>query len=444
MREKIPSAVLRVVERLREAGQEAYPVGGCVRDLLRGAAPHDWDIATAALPEMTERLFADCRVIETGLSHGTVTVLAEGIPVEITSFRTEEGYSDGRHPDTVRFGVSLREDLARRDFTIGAMALDIEEDRVVDFFGGVEDLAAGILRAVGEPEQRFSEDALRILRALRFAAVLGFAIEPETAAAMERCAPMLLKISPERIRTELEKLLCGEMAAAVLRQYAGIVATVLPETQPMFGFRQQNPHHNRDVWEHTLAVVAAVPAEPLLRWAALFHDIAKPRCFTVDERGVGHFHGHPAVSAAMVREILRRLRCENRLIEEVAALVEIHDIRFPAEKKLAVRWAGRWGEERFCAFLELRRADTLAQADPSGAEAYRETMLRFLAEAKAEAACFTVRELKIDGNDLVARGWHGRAVGEALEALLNAVQGGLLPNEREALLRGIDSLRDRF
>lgn len=441
MKEQVPLAVLELLSRLHRAGFEAYPVGGCVRDLLRGRVPHDWDVATSALPKQTEQALATCRTVETGIRHGTVTVLTGGYAVEVTSFRAEGGYSDGRHPDAVRFGVSLLEDLARRDFTIGAMALNCETDAIIDPYGGQADLAAGLLRAVGVPQERFSEDALRILRGLRFAAVMGFSIEDAAAAAMRKNADMLRQISPERIRVELEKLLCGEHAAAVLREYAGILEAVLPEIGPMRGFLQHNPHHNRDVWEHTLAVVQAIPAEPVLRWSALFHDIAKPQCFTMDEAGIGHFHGHPPVSAEMARTILRRLRCESSLIEAVTSLITIHDIRFPAEKKLCVRWAGRWGEKRFRQFLELRRADTLGQADPAEANVYHDAMLRLLAEAKAAHACFSVKDLAVKGHDITALGYQGPEVGAALRQLVEAVQEGLLPNEREALLDYLASSR---
>lgn len=437
MKEKIPVAVRQVLQQLHKAGFEAYPVGGPVRDLLRGVTPHDWDITTSALPEQVMACFTDHRVIPTGLPHGTVTILAEEWPVEITSFRGEAGYSDGRHPDAVRFGVSLTEDLARRDFTIGAMALDIETDSVIDPFGGREDLAHGILRAVGEPHRRFEEDALRILRGLRFAAVLNLTVEPATAAALHECAPLLRRIAPERIRVELDKLLCGPSAIPILREYVDVLGVILPELLPMVGFAQNNPHHNKDVWEHTLAVVQNAPAEPVLRWAALLHDIGKPHCYTEDENSIGHFYGHPEISTRMAGEMLHRLRCDNRFWEDVTELVRIHDIRFPAEEHLAVRWAGRWGEERFRQFLALRRADTLGQADPTDAQRYCDAMEAHLAAAKAKNACFSLRELAVNGSDLLALGCRGKEVGDTLQQLLSAVQDGKLPNEREALLASL-------
>lgn len=443
MVEKIPEPVLTLLQGLRKAGYEAYPVGGCVRDLLRGELPRDWDVASSATPEQMERVFADYRVIETGLRHGTITVLAGDYPVEITAFRTEENYSDGRHPDAVRFGVSLSEDLARRDFTIGAMALDWHADKLIDCFGGTEDLAHGVIRAVGSPTRRFDEDALRILRGLRFASVLGFTIEPATAEAMRRCREGLRRVSPERIRVELQKLICGRDAARVLRENVEIIGVILPELCPMIGFDQHNPHHNRDVWEHTLTALENIPPEPVLRWIALYHDSGKPENFTQDARGIGHFREHPAISARITEAALQRLRCENKLIKDVTDVVRIHDIRFPAEKKLVVRWSGRWGREVFLRFLEMRRADTLAQAEPEGADAYHDEMLRLLAQAEAEQACFNVSGLKIKGGDLARMGFLGPEIGETLAALVDEVQEGRAANEREALLDCAARLRKR-
>lgn len=431
---KIPPAVKELLETLRRGGFAAYPVGGAVRDLLLGKQPHDWDVTTAARPEQAEALLSGCRVIETGVRHGTITVLAGETPVELTTFRGEGSYADGRHPDAVTFGVGLEEDLARRDFTIGAMAWDTETGEVIDPFGGQADLKNRLIRAVGEPDRRFAEDGLRILRGLRFAAVLGFEIEPGTAAALRGNAPRLKNLSPERVRAELQKLICGRAAAPVLREYIEVIGVVLPELLPMVGFAQNNPHHNRDVWEHTLTVLENIPAEPVLRWAALLHDAEKPACCTVDAEGVRHFHGHQQKSAETAEAMLRRLHCETRLIADVTELIKIHDIRFPATVETATRWAGRWGEKRFLQFTELRRADTLGQAHPGEAEPYYRALRAAYDEAKRQDACFTVRQLAVSGDDLTAIGLSGPAVGETLRRLLRLVQGGTLPNERAALL----------
>ena len=434
VRIRIPNNIARLLQSLSAAGYDAFLVGGSLRDALLGMTPHDFDIATSATPPQVMALFEKERVIPTGLAHGTVTVLSDGEAVEITTFRTDGAYADGRHPDTVTFGVTLQQDLSRRDFTIGAMAWDTEKNCLIDPFGGQRDLQNRLLRAVGDPDRRFAEDGLRILRGLRFAAELGFAVEPETAAALRRNAPRLQSLSPERVRAELQKLLCGRAAAPVLREYIEVIGVVLPELLPMVGFAQNNPHHNRDVWEHTLTVLENIPAEPVLRWAALLHDAEKPACCTVDAEGVRHFHGHQQKSAETAEAMLRRLHCETRLIADVTELIKIHDIRFPATVETATRWAGRWGEKRFLQFTELRRADTLGQAHPEEAEPYYRALRAAYDEAKRQDACFTVRQLAVSGDDLTGLGLSGPAVGETLRRLLRLVQGGTLPNERAALL----------
>lgn len=432
--EKIPPEVKKLLDTLHKAGWAAYPVGGCVRDLLRGEPPHDWDMTTSARPEQAEALLTDYRVMETGVQHGTITVLAGEYPVELTTFRGEGGYADGRHPDTVTFGVTLEEDLARRDFTIGAMAWDTEKNTLIDPFGGQADLKNRKIRAMGDPDRRFAEDALRILRGLRFAATLDFTIEPQTAAALRRNAGRLKELSPERVREELQKLLCGKAAVPVLREYVEIIGVVLPELLPMVGFGQNNPHHDKDVWEHTLTVLENVPPEPELRWAALLHDVEKPACCTTDEEGIRHFKGHQERGAVTAEQILRRLHCETRLITDVTELIKIHDIRFPATVEMVTQWVGRWGEKRFLQFALLRRADTLGQAHPEEAEPYYRALRTAFRAAKEQDACFTVRQLAVSGHDLMELGLCGPMVGETLRRLLWLVQSGELPNEREALL----------
>ena len=274
---QLPEHAAHAIRRLERAGFEAWAVGGCVRDSLRGVPPHDWDLCTSASPAQMQAVFADARVLTTGLKHGTLTVLTDGGPLEITTYRTEGGYSDGRHPDGVRFVTDIREDLARRDFTVGAMAWHPERG-LCDPFGGQTDLKNGVLRAVGDADTRFQEDALRILRGLRFASKLGFAIEPETAAAMRRQVHRLDCIAAERIREELTGLLCGRYVQRTLMAYADLITSALPELAPMQGCQQQNPHHLYDVWEHTVRAVGQVPAEPVLRWAMLLHDSGKPAC----------------------------------------------------------------------------------------------------------------------------------------------------------------------
>lgn len=431
----LPPQAERALDTLHAAGYEAWIVGGAVRDFVTGRAAQDWDIATDALPEQTKALFTDCPVIPTGEKHGTVTVLMDGLPLEVTTFRVDGAYSDHRHPDAVRFTRSLRDDLARRDFTMNAMAYDPRHG-ICDPFGGLKDLRAGVVRCVGDPHRRFEEDALRILRALRFASVFGMEVEETTADAIRRDRALLTQVAPERVQVELTKLLCGRGAAAVLRAFAHVVAVPLPELAPTFGFEQRNPHHDRDVWEHTLAAVDAVPAQDVLRWAALLHDVGKPDCFTVDENGTGHFYGHGERSLELARAILHRLRFDTARRERIETLVRRHDLPVTAERKTMLRLLNRFGEEGARDLIALHRADAMGQA-----AAYRDRLTLYdraealLDELLAEQACFSLRDLAVSGRDLLALGLSGSAVGRALEGLLSAVMDGQVPNERDALLR---------
>ena len=434
---QLPPYVNNALRRLEDAGFPAFVVGGCVRDARMGRTPGDYDAATAALPEETAAVFAGERVIGTGLKHGTVTVLLDGHPLEITTFRVDGAYSDARHPDAVRFTRSLEEDLARRDFTVNAIAYSPRRG-LIDPFGGAEDLRAGLLRCVGAPELRFREDALRILRCLRFSSVLGFAVEPSTAAAALEHRALLGRISAERVAAELKKLVCGPDVRRVVLTQTDILGVVLPELLPMRGFDQRNKHHVYDVLEHCAAACEAVPPEPLLRMAALLHDVGKPDCFFTDEDGVGHFYGHDARGAEIVDAILRRLRYDNAGRERVTELVRRHGIRIEPDERSVLRCLRRWGPEFFFQLLALKRADTLAHAP---GPKLTERMERYAAlEALARAllardACFSLKDLAVNGRDLLAAGYApGPAVGQALDALLTAVTDGAVPNERDALL----------
>lgn len=431
----LPPQAERALNVLHGAGYEAWIVGGAVRDFLTGRAAQDWDIATDALPEQMKPLFAECPVIPTGEKHGTVTVLMDGLPLEITTFRVDGEYSDHRHPDGVRFTRSLREDLARRDFTMNALAYDPRYG-ICDPFGGADDIRAGIVRCVGDPGRRFEEDALRILRALRFASVFGMGVEADTAGAIHRDRELLTGVAPERVQTELTKLLCGRGAVAVLHAFADVIAVPLPELAPMFGFNQRNPHHDRDVWEHTLAVVDAIPAQDTLRWAALLHDAGKPDSFTADEDGTGHFYGHGERSVELARAVAERLRFDTARKEKLLTLVRWHDLPVTAERNAVLRLLNRFGEEGARALLHLHRADTLGQA-PMCRERLSlydraETLMDGLL---AERACFSLRDLAVNGQDLLALGLSGPAVGRGLKDCLSAVMDGRVPNEREALMR---------
>ncbi len=421
------------LERLQGAGYEAWIVGGCVRDLLLGRTPEDFDLCTAARPEEIEAVFAGYRIIETGLRHGTATVLLEGMPLEITTYRVESGSSDARHPDQLRFTQNLREDTARRDFTVNAMAYAPGRG-LQDFYGGQEDLKKGILRCVGEPDRRFQEDALRILRALRFSATLGFAIEGETVAAARRQKGLLTGLSAERVAGELGKLLVGQGAKEVLLDYPDLLGVVLPELLPMIGFDQRNVHHCYDLLTHTAVAVDQVPPRLPLRLAALFHDCGKPACFSLGEDGQGHFYGHARESAALADAALLRLRFPNKLREQVVKLIRYHDSQ--VEERFLRRWLNRLGEEDFFALLDLQRGDSLALApayrDRVAALDHLESQAR---QILREAPCLSLKDLAVNGRDLMALGLEGRAIGAALNRLLEAVLEGRVTNEKASLVQ---------
>ena len=431
----LPDAVRDALAVLNQNGHEAYVVGGCVRDALRGTLPHDYDITTSARPEETAACFAGRTLLETGLRHGTLTLHSGGMNLEITTFRTDGVYEDHRHPTAVTFARSLTEDLARRDFTINAMAYHPERG-LVDPFGGRRDLAAGLLRCVGNPSERFAEDALRILRALRFASVLDFQIETETSAALSAQKNLLEFISRERIQAELVKLLCGSSAAGVLASYLDVIAVMIPELLPMRGFAQKNPHHIHDVWNHTLAVLDAVPPLPHLRLAALLHDSGKPECFTEDSEGIGHFYRHEAAGAEIARRILHRLRFDQATLLRVVTLVREHGRQIEPSSKAVKRVLRLLGPDMFFDLLALKRADNAGQAP---AFAFRQEEYHSLetmaSQILAQKQCFSRRDLAVNGRDLMAVGMPaGRELGLALDRLLDAVIEEKVPNEKDALL----------
>ena len=430
---RIPEPVRTILARLEAAGYEAWCVGGAVRDALLGRTASDWDVASSALPEAVLDLFGP-DALPTGLRHGTVTVKTAGGGVEVTTFRRDGAYLDNRHPDHVEFTGSLAEDLSRRDFTVNAIAMNLRGE-LADPFGGRADLAAGVLRAVGNPEERFREDGLRIMRGLRFASKLGFAVEAETEAAVRRCASLLEKIAPERLREETTGLLCGGHAERVLLDYPDILGVFLPEIIPCVGFAQRNKHHCFDVWGHTARSVGEVKPMPVLRWTMLLHDLGKPECFTLGDNGQGHFYGHWRVSVEKGGAILDRLRFDNQSKRTILTLVDRHDSELPLDEKTVRRRLRQLGEETVRLLLEVKREDNLAQAP-----AYRDRQRligqweALLDMVLAEESCFSLRQLAVKGGDLTALGAAGPRVGEVLEALLDRVVDGELPNERGALL----------
>ena len=431
----LPAGVSRALSMLEDAGYEAFIVGGCVRDALRGITPKDYDITTSALPEETKSVFRDYRVIETGIQHGTVTVMMDGMPLEITTYRTEGTYSDNRHPDSVSFTTSLREDVARRDFTMNAIAYSPVRG-LIDHFGGAEDIRGGIIRCVGDPDTRFREDALRMMRGIRFASALGFAIEEKTAAAIRENKERISAVSAERIRVELTKLLCGANVKNVLMDWWDVLGVVIPEILPMHGFDQRTPYHIYDVWEHTAVAVSETPPVTHLRLSALLHDIGKPPSFFTDEKGVGHFYGHPAVSEKMAEEILARLKYDNVTRRRVVTLVREHDRIIEPTETAVKRALFRLTPEVFFNLLIIKRADNLAQSpnyrDRLATYDRIESMAQDILERNE---CISVATLAVNGGDLIAIGMKpGKEIGEMLSLLLEQVIRGDLANDRDELL----------
>ena len=425
----IPNSVLELIHQLEEAGFETWVVGGCVRDHLMGNVPHDYDCCTAAEPEQMQALFADRQLVLAGLKHGTVGVVTEAGVVEITTFRTEGGYLDSRHPDWVKFVRDVKEDLARRDFTVNAMAYSPRRG-LCDPFGGQADLKNGLLRAVGDPVLRFREDALRILRGLRFAARFGFEIEEATRTAMHTEIAGLDTLARERVLTELEGFLLAATARDIL-DGAELLCRIIPELAPQLGFDQKNPHHEHDIFTHTAMVVERAPKEPILRMAALLHDLGKVDTFFLDEKGVGHFYGHAGLGAKMAEEILRRLKCSNALREEVTWLIAHHMDRFPCEEKSARRCLSKHGLPRMERLTRLQMADFGGKVDDGDLDEW----LRLLQEVDAREGALTLKTLAVKGKDLIGLGIApGKQVGELLNRLLSMVLAGELPNQREALL----------
>ena len=426
---------MAVLKRLKDSGYEAYLVGGCVRDLLRGIPPHDYDVTTSALPEEILAAFSGVPVVETGLKHGTVTVLWEGLPVEVTTYRVDGNYTDGRHPDGVTFTRSLTEDLARRDFTFNAMAW-APETGIQDPFGGREDLQRKILRCVGDPDRRFTEDGLRILRALRFASTLEASGDPATDQALRRQKERLSAVSRERIREELRKLLCGPGVFEILTAYPEVLGTVLPELLPAVGFDQRNYHHCYDLYSHLARTVASVPPDPDLRLAALLHDVAKPELFSLDEAGVGHFYGHASRSAEKAGEILRNLRCSNEECQRIVALIRHHDGPIEPTPAAVKRKLNKLGERGFFDLIALMRGDNLALAPEFHGRQETYDRLEALArEILSEEQCFSLKDLAVKGGDLAALGLRGKEIGEGLQMLLSAVMEEKTKNDKESLLK---------
>lgn len=429
----LPYNVKKIINTLESNGHSAYVVGGCVRDCLLGKEPHDWDITTSATPDQIKSYFQ--HTIDTGIEHGTVTVMLNHIGYEVTTYRIDGKYSDGRHPEAVNFVVNLDEDLARRDFTINAMAYN-DTYGLVDLFGGEEDLAAGIIRAVGRAEERFSEDALRMLRALRFSAQLGFEIEERTYEAIKAKAATIILVSAERIQVELVKLLVSNHPEVMRKMYeSGITAQILPEFDEMMKTPQNTPHHCYSVGEHTIKALQLIEPDKILRLTMLLHDVSKPECRTVEE-GRDHFHGHPQAGAKKARAILRRFKFDNYTTDKVVSLIEHHDDR-PTTVKAVRRAAVRMGDICFPDIFAIKRADTLAQSEYlrqlklDSIDFFEQTYHEILEANDA----LSISALEVSGKDLIDMGvQQGKAIGSILQKLFEEVIEEPDKNNREYLV----------
>lgn len=440
MRIQLPEKVKYIIDTITEAGFEAFAVGGCIRDSILGREPNDWDITTSAKPEQVKSLFR--RTIDTGIAHGTVTVMLDKEGFEVTTYRIDGEYEDSRHPKEVTFTSNLVEDLKRRDFTINAFAYN-DTTGLVDAFDGLKDIDNGVIRCVGNAEERFTEDALRILRAIRFSAQLGYQIEESTKAAITKLAGNLRQISAERIQVELTKLLVSPHPDYLKIAYdTGVTAVVLPEFDACMQTPQNHPHHCYNVGVHTLHSLAEVPPRKELRLAMLLHDIGKPVALETDEKGITHFHGHQTIGAEMAKDILKRLRFDNDTISIVTRLVEFHDYGNGVEPDLRIvrRAVNKIGEDIFPLLFMVRRADVLAQSDYMRQEklALLEKWELFFEEVQAKQQCLSLKTLAVNGSDLIALGMKpGKEMGETLKALLDYVLDHPEENVKEILLKKV-------
>lgn len=432
----VPADVQKIIDRLEAHGHSAYIVGGCVRDAIMGRTPHDYDICTSALPDEVLAIFSDRKVIETGLKHGTVTVQGDEDYYEVTTYRVDGEYTDGRHPDEVRFVDDVVEDLSRRDFTINAMAYNARTG-LMDPFHGYDDIQNGLIRCVGNPINRFNEDALRIMRAVRFAATCGFTIHHDTHDAMLSLCHLLVHVSEERKTSEFCKMLV-RADVDLLMTYRDVFATFIPELQATFDFAQNNPHHIYDVYTHIAHSVAKAPNDVHIRLALMFHDIAKPNTYVEDDAGVGHFYGHASEGAEMSKEIMKRMRMDNDTIAIVSELIASHDMATSTSLKTIRRMISKLGEDQTRRLIAVMRADKLAQSE--NADTLKNLEVLDIMESnidvvKANDECFTLKSLAINGHDLIGLGIKdGKLIGRILNHLLDIVLSEPEKNVKDILI----------
>lgn len=438
----LPNKVGFIINTLQQHGYEAYAVGGCVRDSILGREPEDWDITTSATPQQTKGLFQ--KTFDTGIEHGTITVLLDKEGFEVTTYRIDGEYEDNRHPKDVQFTRNLKEDLLRRDFTINAMAYN-EMDGLIDIFGGMKDLNNRVIRCVGNATERFTEDALRILRAVRFAAQLGFTIEKTTCEGIMELAPSLMNISAERIQVELVKMLVSPRPDMLRRAYElGITKIILPEFDTMMETEQETIHHSYNVGEHTLHSIQKIEADKVLRLTMLLHDVAKPISKKIDANGKAHFYGHELRGEEMAKGILRRFKFDNDTIKRVCKLVLFHDYRMKATPKNVRRAMNKIGVEMFPFYLKIRTADTLAQSEYQRAEKLKNIreIEKIYLNILEKKECVTLKDLQITGKDLIAIGiTPGKQIGEILQQLLELVIEDPRLNTKECLVEYVEKIK---
>ncbi len=430
----LPSQVVNILELLQSAGYQAFCVGGAVRDSLMGTEPGDWDITTSATPQQIAHIFADYKTIETGIKHGTLTVIMDSKPYEITTYRIDGEYGDNRHPESVTFTANLKDDLARRDFTVNAIAYN-PCSGIVDYYGGQEHIYNSIIKTVGNPDKRFSEDGLRIIRALRFASTLGFEIEEETALAIHRNKDLLRNISAERINIELSKLLCGKNVFNILMEYSDVLSVFIPEIAPAVDFAQYGKKHAYNVWEHICHTVDTIPPDRILRLTMLLHDLGKVPTHALNEKGDSTFKNHAAIGGEMARDILTRLKFDKKTINRVSFLVGNHDFEPPESKKALKYHLKSKTPEDIKTLLIIKKSDrgALSESYRDISEETRQALI-WLEEVENNNECCTLSQLAVNGKDLSAKGLKGEQIGAALNTLLDAVIEEKVPNEKSLLL----------
>jgi len=435
---QLPDTVTKAIKDIEAAGFTAYLVGGCLRDMIMGRPVHDWDIASSARPDDVKRVFPGARVIETGARHGSLTLIVSGQPLEVTSFRRDGNYLDHRHPAQVQYVRTIEEDLARRDFTVNALAYN-PSTGYIDPFGGRMDINNKVIRCVGDPDARLKEDALRIMRALRFAAVLGFTLEAGLSTSLHGNKGLLRAVSAERLSAELVRLLVGEHVFGVLMDYADVLGVLIPEIDQTVGFDQKSRFHQYDVWEHTARAVAAAKPDPVIRLALLLHDLGKPAKFFLDDSGRGHFYGHDILGMEIAQKRLKELRFPNSMIEDVSGAIRYHQIKLKEENTR--KWLSRLGEDMLRLIIEVCRGDMIAHSDEVKEEILGNLHAseRKLDELIAEQQCFKLSDLAINGTDLMGIGiQEGKEIGRVLAYLLQEVVEGSVENTPEDLLNAAE------